>query len=232
MKQSKQLFLFTLILLSFSLLECVFTAVFSPMLEKSVFLSTVLPFVFRLFAVTPPFFALGLAFAALHVRSFSYGLSFLGIYAMVALITQIPLSLLAFVSAESASYGPILFSYMLTATLTALLFLLFFLLGYALFLQGDTRDSNAVFTLACGDARAMALSASLLTLYTLIREIVDMIAYAKDKLFVLTGEDILSMAFSLLFFTALGVFCFLVGRIAGRILPTIPLEINEEDDYV
>ena len=232
MKQSKQLLFYTLILCFFFALECVLTAVFSPLLAKSVFLSTVLPFVFRLFAVIPPFLALGLAFSSVRIRSLPYALIFIGIYATVALSSQIPLSLLAFAEAESGSYVTILFSYMLTAALTALLFLFFFLLGYALFLQGDTKTERKFFTLADSEARALALSALLLGVYTLVREIIDMISYAKDKLYILTGEDIVSMIASILFFTALGFFTFFIARIAPHILPTLPIEINEEDDYI
>lgn len=233
MKQSKQLLLFSLILVGFSVLECVLTVVFSPLLEKVALLATVLPFLFRALAILPPFFTLGIAFCAVRVRSFPYALSFLGIYAMVYLIAQIPLSLAAFLSASTASYGTILFSYMLTATITALLFLLLFVLGYALFLQGasDT-PPTAIFTLSDSEGRALALAASLLTLYSLVREIIDILAYAKDKLYILTGEDLISMLVSILFFLALGVLGFAAGREAPRILPTAPLFTDEEDDFV
>ena len=102
MKQSKQLLFYTLILCFFFALECVLTAVFSPLLAKTVFLSTVLPFVFRLFAVIPPFLALGLAFSSARIRSLPYALLFIGIYATASLFAQIPLSLLAFASSSAS----------------------------------------------------------------------------------------------------------------------------------
>ena len=234
MKQSKQILFFTLTVALFAAIECVLTALLAPLLAESLFLTRVFPFIARLLAVIPPFLAIGTAVGAIRVRGLAYSFVFLGIYAGISLLSQIPLSFFAYSASDSAPYALLLFSYMLSAAVTALLFVLALLLGYALFMQGkrisvDTR----LFSLEEGAARTVALASALLTLYHIIREIIDIFVYFKEKLYIVTGEDIFSMALSLLFFLALGVFCFSVGRVSERVLPTAPpAEASVEEDFI
>lgn len=234
MKQSRTILFFALTVLGFSLLECVLTALLAPHVSESLFLSRTFPYLARLLAVIPPFLALGAAVEAIRVRGFGYSVLFIGVYAAISLFSQIPLSLIAYSEAYSAPYALFLFSYMLSTAVTALLFFLILLLGYMLFMQSEqVSEDTPLFSLAGRDARVLFLASALLTVYHIIRETVDVAAYIKDKMSIITGEDILSMLFSYCFFLALGAFCFLTGRLSERLFPTLPpKEIGEENDYV
>ena len=233
MKQSKQFLLFSLTLFGFAAVECVLTALLSPLLEDSLFLTRTFPFVARALALIPPFLTLGTAVGATRVRSLSYALSFFGIYAAVTLFFQIPLSLLAYSPANSAPYAILLLSYMISALATVLLFFLSFLLAYAIFLKEGEGENAPLFSLNGGEARAVALCALILTLYHLVREVIDIFAWARDNLYIISAEDLISMLFSLFFFLVLGAFCFATGRVATHLFPTAPLEeITDEDDSV
>lgn len=234
MKQSKRILIFALSVAGFALLECLLTALLSPHISESLFLTRIFPYLARLLAVIPPFLALGAAVNAIRVRGLGYSLLYLGIYAAIALFSQIPLSLISYSEEYSAPYALLLLSYMLSAALTALLLLFALLLGYALFMQSEhPSEDTPLFSVAGRDARMVLLTSSLLTLYHLIREAIDVVSYLKDKMYIITGEDVLSMLFSFCFFIALGVFCFFVGRISGRLFPTaLKEEKGDEDDYV
>ena len=65
MKQSKRILFFTLTVAGFALLECVLTALLSPHVADSLFLSRTFPYLARLLAVIPPFLALGAAVEAM-----------------------------------------------------------------------------------------------------------------------------------------------------------------------
>ncbi|MBE6655592.1 MAG: hypothetical protein E7609_01820 [Ruminococcaceae bacterium] len=234
MKQSKQILFFTLSVVGFATFECLLTALLSPLVEESLFLSRIFPYAARLLAVIPPFLALGTAVGAIRVRGLGYSLLFIGIYAAVSLFAQIPISLFAYSEADSAPYALLLFSYMLSAAVTALLFLFALLLGYAIFLQNErVSEDTPLFSLQGKDARALALAAALLTLYHLIREVIDIFGYVRDNLYIVAWEDLLFMLLSLFFFLALGVFCFCTGRVAECIFSTAPsLPASEEDDFI
>ena len=233
MKRSRSFLFFTLSIFGLAVLECLLTGLLSPHLEDSLFLSRVFPYVARVLAVIPPFLALGATVEAIRVRGLGYSLIYMGIYAGITLFAQIPLSLISYSPANSAPYAVILFSYMLVALVTVLLFVLSLLLGYAIFMQNDrVSEDTPLFSLKGNDARALMLAAALLTAYHVIREIVSVFKYLKDKMYIVTGEDLFSMLFSLLFFFALGVFCFLVGRVSGRVFPTPPLTENEGSDFI
>lgn len=234
MKQSKRILFFTLTVAGFALLECVLTALLSPHVADSLFLSRTFPYLARLLAVIPPFLALGAAVEAIRVRGLGYSLLFIGIYAATSLFSQIPLSLIEYSEAYSAPYAILLLSYMLSAAVTALIFLLALLLGYTLFMQSEqVSEDTPLFSLKGRDARVLLLVSGLLTLYHLIREGIDVVLYLKNKMYIIAGEDILSILFSFCFFLALGAFCFTVGRVAERLFPTMPRrEHSEEEDYV
>ena len=234
MKPSKQILFFTLSVAGFAALECLLTAFLSPLVEESLFLSRSFPYIARLLAVIPPFLALGTAVEAIRVRGLGYAYIYMGIYAGVTLFAQIPLSLVAYDPSYSAPYAVLLLSYMLSAVVTVALFSLFLLLGYALFMQNETASEDTpIFSLQGKDARVLALGAALLTLYHLILEGIGIVEYINDRLGIITGEDLFSMAFSILFFSALGVFCFLVGRISSRLFPApYAIEGKEEDDFI
>lgn len=234
MKPSKQFLFFTLTVFGFAAVECVLTAFLSPMLEESLFLTRVFPFVARVLAVIPPFLAIGTAVGAVRTRSFSYGLAFFGIYAAVLLFSQIPLSLLAYSPESSAPYAVLLLSYMISATVTALLFFLALLLGYAIFLRdGEYTESTPLLSLRGGSARAIALVACILTLYHLVLEVIGIFTWAKENLYIISAEDLISMLFSLLFFLLLGVFCFVTGRVAELVFKTAePEELTDEGDFI
>ena len=234
MKQSRCLLLFSLTVGGFALVECLLTALLSPYVAESLFLSRSFPYLARLLAVIPPFLAFGAAVEAIRVRGLGYSLIFLGIYAGISLFFQIPLSLIDYSEFYSAPYVLLLLSYMLSAAVTALLFLFALLLGYALFMQNDlSTEDTPLFSLKGHDARALFLASGLLTLYHIIREIIDVTLYLRDKMYIITGEDVLSILFSFCFFLALGVFCFLVGRTSGRLFQALPPEeISDEDDYI
>ena len=233
MKQSKQFLFFTLTLVGFAALECVLTALLSPLLEESLFLTRVFPFLARVLAVIPPFLALGTAVGAVRTRSFSYGLAFFGIYATVTLFFRIPLSLIEYSPVYSAPYAVLLLSYMLSAIVTVLLFFLLLLLGYAIFLRDGEAVDAPLLSLRGGDAKALALAACVLTLYHLVREVIDIFAWAKDNLYIISAEDLISMLSSLLFFLLLGVLCFTTGRVAQRVFKTLPpVEPSDEGDFI
>lgn len=234
MKQSRSFLFFALSIVGFAVLECLLTALLSPNLEDSLFLSRVFPYVARVLAVFPPFLALGAAVEAIRVHGLGYSLIYMGIYAGVTFFEQIPLSLISYSPANSAPYAVILLSYMLVAFVTVLLFFLALLLGYAIFMQNEiVSEDTALFSLKGNDARVLALAAALLTAYHIIQEIVDIFAYLKDKLYIITGEDLFAMLLSILFFLLLGVLCFCVGRVSGRLFPTpIAIEATEDDDLI
>lgn len=234
MKQSKQILFFSLSIVGFAVLECLLTALFSPLLEESVFLTRVFPYVARVLAVIPPFLALGTAVGAIRVRGLGYSFLFIGIYAAVALFSQIPLSLFSYSAADSAPYGLLLLSYMLSGGATVFLFALALLLGYALFMQNErVSEDTPFFSLLGNDARVLALAAALLTVYHIVREVIDIFVYLKEHLYIIAGADLLSMVLSLFFFLALGVFAFVTGRAAERLFPTsLPSEPTEEDDFI
>ena len=111
--------------------------------------------------------------------------------------------------------------------------MLVFLLANTLFLREGIKDDGVLLSLRSGEARAVALMAILITLYHLGREVVDIFTWAKENLYIIAAEDLISMLFSLLFFLALGVFCFFVGRFGKRLFPTtVPKEIPEENDFI
>lgn len=234
MKQSKQFLFFTLTVLGFALLECLLTAILSPYLSESLFLSRTFPFVARVLAVIPPFLALGAAVEAIRVRGLGYSMIFIGIYAMIALLSQIPLSLISYTEDLSAPYALLLFTYMLSAAVTALLLFLALLLGYMLFMQNETTSEDTpILSLEGRDARVLLLVSAILTLYHLIRETIDIVGYIRDQMNIVSGDDVLSIILTICFFLALGVFCFVTGRVAGRLFPTsLPEEIGDEKDYV
>ncbi len=233
MKQSRLFLFFTLTLCGFAVLECVLTALLSPLMEESLFLTRVFPFVARALAVIPPFLAIGTAVGAIRTRSLSFGLAFFGIYAAVTLFFQIPLSLIAYSPAGSAPYALLLVSYLLSAAVTVLLFFLALLLGYAIFLREGEATDAPLLSLRGGDARALALIACILTLYHLVREVIDIFAWAKNNLYIISAEDLISMLFSLFFFLCLGVFCFLTGRIAERVFQAAPPnDVTDEGDFI
>ena len=233
MKQLKQFLLFGLTLFGFAALECVLTLLLSPLLEDSLFLTRVFPFAARVLAVIPPFLTFGVAVAAVRVRSLSYALSFFGIYATISLFFQIPLSLFNYTPANSAPYAVMMLSYMISAAITVLFFLLVFLLSNTLFLRDGGKDDGAILSLRSGEARAVLTMAVLLTVYHLIREVIDIFAWAKENLYIIAAEDLISMLFSFLFFLALGVFCYAVGRVGGKLFPTLPPEeVTDENDFI
>ena len=234
MKQSKQILFFTLSIVGFAVLECLLTALLSPMLEESVFLTRVFPYVARTLAVIPPFLALGAAVDAIRVRGLGYSFLFIGIFAVVTLFSQIPLSLFSYSAADSAPYGILLLSHMVSGIVTVLLFALALLLGYALFMQNErVSEDTPFFSLAGNDARVLALAATLLTVYHIVREVIDIFVYLKEHLYIIVGTDLFSMVLSLFFFLALGVFAFVTGRAAERFFPTVPPEEPApEDDFV
>ena len=234
MKQNKRILFFILTVLGFSLLECLLTALLSPLVTESLFVSRVFPYFTRLLAVIPPFLALGAATEAIRVRGLGYATLYIGIYAAHSLLAQIPLSLIVYTESYSAPYGTVLFSHMLSATVTALLFFLFLLLGYAVFMQSErVSEDTPIFSCRGRDARVILLASAILTLYHGLRELIDFFVYLRDKLYIVSGEDLLSILFSICFFLALGVFCFFTGRLSERFFPTLPPEeITGEDDFI
>ena len=142
----------------------------------------------------------------------------------------------AYLSDTTAYYGVVLFSYMLSSLITALLFFLLLVLGFAIFLQGkkDLAPKERIFSVRDGGAAVLWTVAGLLTVYNLVTEVIDILSYAKDKLYILSSEDIFDMLLSILFTLFLCVFCFVTGRMAERWLPTVLPEEdeNEADDFL
>ncbi len=232
MKASRQILVFSFVLLGFWLLSPAVTALSGVLPADSIFLSQLFLYFSRLLTAIPPFFMLGVATGALRVRGTAYAVALVGIYAGLDLFLQVPLTLLAYDSAaSSAPFWLILLSELLSSALSCAIFLLFLVLGYALFMQGRQCDKTApLFSLRDGSARVLGLCALAFTLYHLIYEIIDMVSYASDKLYILSSEDILDMGISLLFFLFLGFFVFFVARLSERLLPTPP-PANVEESF-
>ena len=232
MTTAKRILPYTLTLAALALLEILLSAFVVPSLAKNATAAELFSLFFALLAVLPPFIALGASVALLRTRPFSHVLFPMAIYAGIDLFAAIPLSLLSYSVAYSAPYGLLLASYMVSSLVTSLLFLGALLLGYALFLQGrgETAYDARVFSLTDPFARPLLLAAALLTLYHLVREVIGMIDYAKERLFVISARDVLFMLLYLLFFLLLGVFSFAVGRMAERVLPPVLANAEADDD--
>ena len=232
MTTAKRTLPYALTLFAFSLLEILLSAFVSPLVAKNATAAELFSLVTALLAVVPPFLATGTAVALLRTRTFSYALFPMGVYAAIDLFTAVPLSLISYSAATSAPYGLLLASYMITSAVTSLLFLAALLLGYALFMNGKpvAEASARILDTSDAGARPVLLSAALLTLYHLVREVVGMVRYAQDKLFVLSARDLLFMLLYLIFFLLLGVFSFAVGRLSERLFPVLLIEEDAEDE--
>lgn len=237
MIKAKRILPYTLTQAALALLEILLSAFVTPLLVKSATAAELFSLLFALFAVIPPFLALGMGTSLLRTHPISHALLPLIIFGGIDLFAEIPLSLIAFTTADSAPYGVLLASYMITSVVTTLLFVGVLVLGYALFLQGDkaTSREGGIFSLSDAYARPVLLASALFTLYRVIREVIGMVEYARDRLFVISARDVLYMLLYLLFFLLLGVFSFAVGRISERIFPPLLLEDGEDteeaDDY-
>lgn len=224
MKLSKQILCFSLILAAFCLLECTVSLLLPRGIDTGLLvLDMLFYYLMQTIAAVPPFLALGVAVGAIRTRGFAFALLFVGIYAGIDLFTQVPLSLFAYAVTDSASYGAILFSYMLSSAVFSLALLFALLLGYALFMQHKSQAADrALFSLRDGGARVLALCAAIFTAYRFLSRLLDILSYAKSKLYILSAEDILDFGVSLLFVLLLGVLSFAVGRFAERRLPSDP----------
>ena len=233
MKASRQILLFSFTLVGFWVLAPALSALLGLVSPDNVFLSQLLFYLSRLLTAIPPFFMLGVAVDALRVRGMGYAIALAGIYAGLDLFLQVPLSLLTYDSvASSAPFWLILLTALLSSLLSSAIFLLFLILGYAVFMQGRPEDKKApLLSLGDGSARVLGLCALAFTLYHLIYEIIDMVSYAKDKLYILSSEDILDMGISLLFFLFLGFFVFYAARLSERLLPTAPTAKDEDESF-
>ena len=237
MTTAKRTLPYVLTLSAFAVAEILLSAFVFPLVAKNATAAELFSLLSALLAVVPPFLAIGVSVPLLRTRPFSYALFPMGVYAAIDLFTAVPLSLISYSAASSAPYGLLLASYMITSAVTSLLFLGALLLGYALFMNGKpfTDASARIFDISDVGARPVLLIATMLTLYHLVREIIGMVRYAQDKLFVLSARDLLFMLLYLIFFLLLGVFSFAVGRISERIFPPLLLEDGEDteeaDDY-
>lgn len=236
MIKAKRILPYTLTLAGFALLEILLSAFVAPLLVKNAVAAELFSLLFAMLAVIPPFLAFGMATELLRTHPISHAILPLAILGGIDLFAEIPLSLIAYTAAGSAPYGVLLASYMITSAVTTLLFLCVLVLGYALFLQGDkaTSREGGIFSLSDAYARPPLLAAVLFTLYRTVREVIGMVEYARDRLFVISARDVLYMLLYLVFFLLLGVFSFCVARLSARILPPIlakEAEDDEEEDY-
>lgn len=233
MKTSRQILIFSFILVGFGVLAPALSALLGLVPPDNVFLFQLLFYLSRLLTAIPPFFMLGVAVGSLRVRGMGYAIALAGIYAGLDLFLQVPLTLLTYDSvASSAPFWLILLSELLSSLLSSAIFLLFLILGYAVFIQGRQEDKKApLLSLGDGSARVLGLCALAFTLYHLIYEIIDMVSYAKDKLYILSSEDVLDMGISLFFFLFLGFFVFYAARLSERLLPTMPTAEDEEESF-
>ena len=231
MKSSKQILIFSLVTVGFWVLTPALSALMGVLPSESLWLSQILFYLTRLASAIPPFFMLGVAVGALRVRGMGYAMALLGIYAGLDLFLQVPLTLLTYDSvASSAPFSLILFAELLAEALSATVFLLLLVLGYSAFMQGRKQGNGAaLFSLGDASGRILGLCALIVTLYNLVYEIVEIVRYAKDKLYILSGEDILDIGISLLFLLFLGFFLFFVARLSERLLPTLPPDDSDEE---
>lgn len=234
MKRSNQILSYTFTILALALLEILLSALYQAFPPRTLFWGQVIYYFSRILAVLPPFLMLGTALGAARIRSFSYALMFVAIYAGVFLLAQVPLSLIIYAADVTELYGVTLFSYMLSSVITSLIFLLALVLIYALFVQGKEINAgeDKIFTLRAPTARALFTAALILTVYNLVSETFSVIAHLKENLYILSGEDIFDITLAFLFILFLAVFCFVAGRMAERLFPTLPACDESADDFI
>ena len=216
---TKRYGLFLGILAAAGVLECLLTPLLSFLQSGNSFFIFPLYYLTRLLALAVPFLTLGAIFRAFEQYGFRRMLFYLLPFVLIDLVTQVPLSLLAYFDGSRSSFGLLFLGYSLSSLLfSALVFLLALLSYFLFFFRRDTLTTHDVFfTLRSNEGRAALVSALAVTLYLLVAEVIKIIEDAASRLWILDGIDILNYLFALFFVAACGFVCYVSARAGSRL---------------
>ena len=235
MKPFKQIALFTLSMAILTVIQIVLSAiltVFKDTILDHTVLTLLANYTERLIAVLPPVLTFGVAIGAARRQPLSYSFFFFGIYAVLALMAQVPITLISYSPENSAPYVLILISGFAAALLSVLLVACVFLLTYALFIHGGhAREEGRFFSFRDSGARCLWITAALFALYYLGADVLLIVEHLRENLGILNPEDLFTMPLAVFSAPCLLLFGYAIVRLSERLLPTAsPEEYGDEDD--